>query len=611
MTAAPALRRQHIPARQLVIATAGHIDHGKSALIRALTGMEPDRWAEERRRGITIGLGYAWTTLRSGTRLAFVDVPGHERFVPTMLAGVGAVPAVLFVVAADGGWMPQSAEHLAAIRAVGVTHLLLAVTRCDLADPATARAAALCRLGEVDSVCVSAVSGAGIPELRSALQRMAAAIPAPDPSSDVRLWVDRSFSIAGAGTVVTGTLPAGRLRAADTLLHQRTGRQLALRGLRSLGEEVPGVTGPARVALNLRGVPASDIRRGDALLTGRWLSVAEFDVRLTEPGRLPDEVTAHLGSAAPRARVRPIGGDTARVRLAAPLPIRVGDRMVLRDPGGSAGPAGHRALVGAIALDVAPPPIQRRGRGARAAQLAEMHVPDPGGEIRRRALVTREELDAMGVPVPPGLSPVAGDVFADPAHWARLRSALAELLVERQRTRPLEDGLSTGAAGRALRLPPDRIDVLLPELARTIPEVELCAGWIRLAGGGLDPELAAAVRRLGERWEAQPFAAPDASDLGALGLGPRQLAAAARAGALLRIAPGIVLAPGTDQHAAARLATIAQPFTVSAARRALDTTRRVAVPLLEHLDACGLTRRLPDDTRTTSAPAMAANTVTL
>ena len=147
-----------------VIATAGHVDHGKSALVRALTGMEPDRWAEERRRGLTIDLGFAWTKLPGGERVAFVDVPGHERFVPNMLAGLGPVPAVLFVVAADGGWMPQSAEHLAAIDAVGISHGLLAVTRSDLADPGPATRQALDRisrtsLGAVPAVAVSAVTG--------------------------------------------------------------------------------------------------------------------------------------------------------------------------------------------------------------------------------------------------------------------------------------------------------------------------------------------------------------------------------------------------------------------------------------------------------------------
>ncbi len=195
-----------------VIATAGHVDHGKSALLRALTGMEPDRWAEEQRRGLTIDLGYAWLTLPSGERIAFVDVPGHERFAANMLAGVGPVPAVLFVVAADGGWMPQSAEHLAVLAALGIRHVLLAVTRCDLAGPGPALAAAgeefaAAGLGPVPAVAVSAVTGEGLPRLRAELAALAGRMPAPDPSAAIRLWVDRAFSIPGSGTVVTGTLP--------------------------------------------------------------------------------------------------------------------------------------------------------------------------------------------------------------------------------------------------------------------------------------------------------------------------------------------------------------------------------------------------------------------
>ena len=185
-----------------VIATAGHVDHGKSTLVRALTGMEPDRWAEERRRGLTIDLGFAWLTLPSGDQMAFVDVPGHERFVPNMLAGVGPVPAVLLTVAADGGWMPQSAEHLAALDALGISHGVLAVTRSDLADPGPARREALARisatsLGQVEAVAVSAVTGEGLPELLDALGRLAASLPGltrPRPSGSG--WIVRSASRA-------------------------------------------------------------------------------------------------------------------------------------------------------------------------------------------------------------------------------------------------------------------------------------------------------------------------------------------------------------------------------------------------------------------------------
>src|SRR5579859_948135 len=272
-----------------VVATAGHVDHGKSTLIRALTGMEPDRWAEERRRGLSIDLGFAWLTLPSGERLAFVDVPGHERFVPNMLAGVGPVPAVMFVVAADEGWMPQSAEHLAAIDALGITRGLLVVTRADLADPGPALREAAERirgssLGQVDSLAVSGVTGRGMDELRAALGRLVDGLPAGDPGAPVRLWVDRSFSIRGSGTVVTGTLPAGTIRTGQELLLAPSMRPARVRGIESMNESVASVTGVARVALNLRGLPADVPARGMALVdAGRWTMTRLADVRLSLP----------------------------------------------------------------------------------------------------------------------------------------------------------------------------------------------------------------------------------------------------------------------------------------------------------------------------------------
>src|SRR5690606_3559853 len=223
-----------------VVATAGHVDHGKSALVRALTGTEPDRLAEERRRGLSIQLGYAWTTLPGAGEVAFVDVPGHERFISTTLAGLGPVPAVLFVVAADDPWMPQAAEHLAALDALGVEHGVLAVTRADLADPGPARERALAELAAtslrgVPAVAVSARTGGGLDELRAALARMVSALPAPPADAAVGLWVDRSFTVAGAGTVVTGTLPAGRVAPGDRLAS--AGTEHRVRAVQSLGRD--------------------------------------------------------------------------------------------------------------------------------------------------------------------------------------------------------------------------------------------------------------------------------------------------------------------------------------------------------------------------------------
>ena len=207
-----------------VIATAGHVDHGKSTLVRALTGMEPDRWAEERRRGMTIDLGYAWTTLPSGEVIAFVDVPGHERFITNMLAGVGPVPAVLLVIAADEGWCAQTDEHVRALDALGVRHGVMAVTRCDLADASAAieqahELLATTTLAGIPAVSVSGQTGAGIGALRAALDDAGgrAATRRSRFDARIRLWVDRSFTVRGSGTVVTGTLAAGTLRRGDVL----------------------------------------------------------------------------------------------------------------------------------------------------------------------------------------------------------------------------------------------------------------------------------------------------------------------------------------------------------------------------------------------------------
>src|ERR1700742_73597 len=185
-----------------VIATAGHVDHGKSTLVKALTGMEPDRLEEERRRGLTIELGYAWTTLEPhGEELAFVDVPGHHRFLRTMLAGVGPVPAAMLVVAADGGWAAQTAEHVAALDALGVEYGLVAVTRSDLADPSPVCKDVLDRLtgtslgsGTLEAIAVSGRTGDGLPQLRAALDRLVKRLPPPVTSGRVRLWVDRAFT---------------------------------------------------------------------------------------------------------------------------------------------------------------------------------------------------------------------------------------------------------------------------------------------------------------------------------------------------------------------------------------------------------------------------------
>ncbi len=579
-----------------VVATAGHVDHGKSTLVRALTGMEPDRWAEERRRGMTIDLGFAWTRLPSGQTVAFVDVPGHDRFVPNMLAGVGPAPAVLFVVAADEGWMPQSAEHLDALSAFGVAHGLLAVTRSDLADPAAVLESARAELrrsslGAVEAVAVSGATGAGLTELLAGLDRLVARLPPAETDAPVRLWIDRAFTIRGAGTVVTGTLAAGTLRVGDPLQLSPGARPAVVRGLQALGVGYEQVPAPARVAVNLRGVARAEVGRGQALLTpDRWLETGVVDVRLVgdRPADLPTQLELHIGSAAVPVRIRPLGPDTARLALARPLPLRIGDRALLRDAGR------HRVAAGVTILDVRPPRLDRRGAAAaRAAELSSLDgVPDGAGELRRRGLVRRTELEAMGARPP--ADPVAGDWLVDSGRLEQLRAELAAAVAEHAAAHPLAAGLPVAAAQHLLDLPDPRLAGALA----TGP-LALRDGRVVQAGEAalLPPAVRVAVGAVRLELERAPYAAPTADRLRELSLGRPELAAAVRAGLLDRVGEDVYLLPGAPAAAATILAGIGQPFTLSEARLALETTRRVAVPLLERLDEAGCTERLPDDRR--------------
>jgi len=571
-----------------VVATAGHVDHGKSTLVRALTGTDPDRWAEERRRGMTIDLGFAWAKL-AGQKIAFVDVPGHERFVANMLAGVGPVPAAMLVVAADEGWMAQTEEHVAALDALGVRHGVAAITRSDLADPSDVTAVAAdvatrlrdTSLGGVRCLPVSAVTGVGLDELREQLIMMTATLPAPDLEGPVRLWVDRSFSIRGSGTVVTGTLAAGTLRTDDELeLH---GRPVSVRGLESLGRRVEVATAVARVAVNIRGVEVSDVRRGDALLTaGAWTHTSTVDVRLPAT-QVPAQAMLHIGSAAVAVRVRPLGLGTARLTLRTPLPLRAGDRGLLRDPGR------HRVVARVTVLDPGPPSLAGRGAGhARGLELADL---DAASQVARHGVLSVGELHRLGLEPP--VPPLVGQWVVDEQHAIDLRRRLRDAVSAHHRSDPLGSGPTVEAVRRVLGLPDRALVAAL--LDRPL---ELRGGRVvDVTRSALPPGVSAAVSALVAELADAPYRAPEAARLTALGLGSRELAAAERAGALIRLGEGVVLAAGADDAAAAALQGIQAPFSVSEARTALGTTRRVAVPLLERLDRRGLTRRGADDRR--------------
>ena len=568
--------------------------------------MEPDRWEEERRRGLTIDLGFAWTTLASGRDVAFVDVPGHQRFLGNTLAGLGPAPVVCFVVAADEGWQAQSSDHRDAIAALGIRHGLIVITRTDQAPERGAEVLAQARaelaktgLRDAPGVIVSAVDGTGLSELSTTLDSVLAQVPAPETTARLRLWVDRCFTITGAGTVVTGTLAAGTLAGGDKLqlLGAERARSVVIRGLQSRGDPYPTLAPVTRAALNLRGVSHDEIHRGDVLVTpDAWPSTRMLDLRRTTGSpwiEAPAQLVVHVGTAAVPARLRPFDDDHGRLTLDRRLPLVLGDRLVLRDPGSH---RGLGVLGGAQVLDAEPPVLRRRGDSARwAAALAGMDVAgDIGTEVARRGAVQQSHLRRLGLlpdeapGVPAGVRVLDGWWIHVPTYEAwqqRLRTAVNELHARD----PLADGLSRGAARDLLALPDES---LLDPVVRDAG-LEQGGGHIRVAGARDDLGRAeAGVGELEARLRAEPFHAPEADELSALRLGVRELAAAERAGRVLRLRDGVVLLPTAPALAMRELARLEQPFTTSQARQALDTTRRVAIPLLEHLDARGWTRRL-------------------
>jgi len=518
-----------------VVATAGHVDHGKSTLVRALTGQDPDRLAEEHRRGLSIELGYCWTALDGlDDEVAFVDVPGHERFLSTTLAGLGPVRVALLVVAADDPWMPQAAEHLAALDALDVRHGVVVVTRSDLSDPSAALARARAEvdrtsLAGAPAVVVSGITGAGLEDLRTALVEVLCGVH-PDPGADVRFWVDRVFPVAGAGTVVTGTLPAGTVATGDVLALGP--ERVRVRGIESLGRERETVSGSARVALRLGGGAPARLGRGDVLVApDRFEPAVEVDVRLHGAGAPPQRPLLHVGSARLGVHLRPLGDRHARLRLPHPLPLRHGDRVVLRDPG-------SRALWGADVLDAAPPPLSRRGAAAARAEALEAWGAEAADEVTRRGVVRRSLLERLGVTGPPPADALeVADWLVSATRTQEWQAALSDAV------RRSPDGLSPAAVARQLEIPDPG---LVPHLV--VPPVLMQHGRL-VVESDLTDSVRRALDAVRDDLAESPFAAPDAERLTALGLDRPTLARLGRAGYLLVVGDGVVLLPGADSAA--------------------------------------------------------------
>ena len=557
-----------------VVATAGHVDHGKSSLVQALTGTNPDRFEEERRRGLTIDLGFAHTTLAGGEGVSFIDVPGHVRFLRNMLAGVGGVDACMFVVAATEGWKPQSEEHLRILELVGLRHGLVALTKADLVDDEWRELQEMdvrdhlagTFLADAPIVAVSATTGTGMEDIRSALATLVATTPTALDRRRPRLWIDRVFAAKGSGTVVTGTLTGGAV-SADDLLHAGD-HAVRIRSVQSHGERHESIGPGNRVALNLVGVDHTELRRGDAVVVpAQWRPTTRFDASLTVLSSLDHVVSrrgayaAYIGSGEFPVKLRVLGSQSlvpgsaglVRLHLGAALPLMPGDRFVLRESGRD------ETVGGGEVLDVAP---------VRPASKAQ-----PNRSVDRvldeRGWVTVDDLEAI---TGERRAPTVGAWIVSPAALITTQASL------RERIRAAEAlGLDLASLDERERATVATLDGVAIEAGRARPVAakDPLADHPFLAellAGGMSPpdpvgvdktQLRELVRRKLIVERDGLYFHPSAIDIAALA-----------AAELLRTNP--------------------EGFTMSQLREAMGNTRKHAVPLATELDARGITRRRAD-----------------
>ena len=559
-----------------VIATAGHVDHGKSTLVKALTGTDPDRLAEEKERGLTIDLGFASAGLPSGRGVAFIDVPGHVRFLKNMLAGVGSVDACIFVVAATEGWKPQSEEHLRILSLLGIRHGLIALTKTGLADEELRELAALeiadrvagTFLEDAPIVEVDALAGVGIDDLQRALDTMLDTTPTAADHKRPRLWIDRVFAAKGSGTVVTGTLTGGLIRVDDELDVLPGNHSVRIRALQSLHAERTKVGPGNRVAVNLTGVSHDHLRRGDVLVKAdQWHVTHRFDGQLQVLHALDHPVTrrgahvAYIGSGEYPVRVRVLGPSeiapgvrgAVRVHLPVGLPLLPGDRFILRESGRG------ETLGGGEIIDIDPLVAAAKAEPNRSVDRV----------IAERGRVDIDQLFRL----------TGEKRAADVGRWAVAPETLA--------------ATTASVAAAILEAGPLGLDIAgLDEFERAVLDgldgYELDGGHVRVADA-IDP---LADHPFVSALEAAPFAPPDSA-----GFDRAELRELVRRGDVVE-ADGVYFAAAAIDAAARVVAELLrdQPegVTVAEIRDAWGTSRKFAIPLVTHLDNNGVTRRRDD-----------------
>ena len=552
----------------LTIGTAGHIDHGKTWLVRALTGKDTDRLPEEQRRGISIDLGYAPLELADGRRLSVVDVPGHERFVRTMVAGATGIDLFLLVIDAGEGARPQTHEHLAILRLLGIENGVVALTKADAVDGETLELAleeARELVPEAEVAAVSAKTGHGLDDLRAALDRAADTIERKRADRPTRLWIDRAFTLRGIGTVVTGTLWSGSIGDGDELRVEPAGRTVRVRSVQVHDQEVERAEAGQRVAVSLPGVERTDVHRGEALVApGAYPNSYRLDVTLEELEPIADGTRAqvHLGTAHVEGRIVRVGEQWAQLRLAAPVAAARGDRIVLRT---------ETTLGGGVVIDPAPPRHKDPARMVlveRGDAAATVHAPVLVESLRHTLDGEPAELEGAGLER-------AGPWVFSSAWLEELERDLSERMAAAD---PIDPGVSPPSEPWA----PDVVPLLSFERR------------------GAKLYLPGAVPSLGRR---QAEADALERDLAAAGVSTTkvddtELARYLEAsGKLVRLGDGYAI--GATAYEEARNALVAEcreagQIALARFRDLVGTGRRDAQLLLERFDADGLTRRVGD-----------------
>ena len=625
-----------------IVATAGHVDHGKSALVKVLTGTDPDRLPEEKARGITIDLGFAHLELAASTTdarslmLGIVDVPGHEDFVKNMVAGVGSIDLALLVIAADDGWMPQTEEHLQILTYLGVHRAVVALTKSDLIqDEYHAIAAIKDKLrgtpfADAPIVPTSVVTGRGLDNLKAALARALADTPSPRDIGKPRLPVDRVFTLRGIGTVVTGTLTGGTLRRGQSVAIQPSGKLARIRSIQSHNHDVElGVPG-TRTALNLPDLDAlDDIHRGDVITVAELggpsevLDIAlEISSRANRPIKNGAHVHVHHGSANIRAKVilscreelAPGEHALAQLRCETTMFSFAGDRFVLRNS------AGQNTVAGGVVLDPEARPSLLRSEEhliflRRRAESPGEVAPFVISQIARDLAIRRTQLllnsifssldisDSVSRLAANGNLVLAGDFAIETAGWKLLYRRAAGVIDANHHTHPEQSGLSISDLRTNLEtsLPfPDLFELLIGELCRS--EFAKVGNTMRRVTHrrALPPPLLAAAAKLRNTLAAKPFDPPSLKQLAPDPTSQKALRFLIDTGEAVEINAEVVMAAESLKRMTELICQCIRdsgPATVSRLRQEVGCSRRIIVPLLERLDRDGVTQRSGDTRR--------------